>query len=207
MKTEHKLQAMAMVRSEQSAKLVAGTLSGLLLVAGLVLLGLDEGVPHWGLAAAALFAVLSWASMLRPALWADGSTLVLRNMFETVYLPMAAVEGIALRQVLSLRVGGRRYVSPVIGRKLGRAARRARVTESALSSMEGLVVSESADRSVSHADMIEQRLRVLCAQARRDADVRLGSPEQAHLAGGVRREPAWVSIGLTALLLAITLVS
>jgi len=38
MKTEHKLQAMAMVRSEQSVKLVAGTLSGLLLVAGLVLL-------------------------------------------------------------------------------------------------------------------------------------------------------------------------
>ncbi len=38
MKTDHKLQAMAMVRSEQSVKMVAGTLSGLLLVAGFVLL-------------------------------------------------------------------------------------------------------------------------------------------------------------------------
>lgn len=38
MRSERTLQAMTMVRSEQSAKLVAGTLSGLLLVVGLLLL-------------------------------------------------------------------------------------------------------------------------------------------------------------------------
>jgi hypothetical protein len=82
-----------------------------LLLAGVVVV---VGVADWGsigapvVAGAVLAAVLAWASMLRPALWATDDELVMRNMLETVHVPLAAVEQLAVRQVLAVRAGDKR---------------------------------------------------------------------------------------------------
>ena len=74
-------------------------------------------------AGAVLAAVLAWASMLRPALWVAGEHLVMRNMLETVHVPLAAIEQLAVRQVLAVRAGDKRYVSTVVGRPWRKAVR------------------------------------------------------------------------------------
>ena len=98
-------------------------LAGVVVVAGAV----DAGsVPLPVLAGAVLAAVLAWASMLRPALWATTEHLVMRNMLETIHVPLAAIEQLAVRQVLALKAGEKRYVSTVVGRPLRKAMRTGR---------------------------------------------------------------------------------
>ena len=77
---------------------------------------LDDGFPAWVGGVALLVGVLSWAAMLRPALWATEEHLVMRNLAETVHIRLAAVEELAVRQVLAVRAGDRRLVSTVLGR-------------------------------------------------------------------------------------------
>ena len=89
-------------------------LAGLLVVVGLAYL--DDGFPPWVVAAGLLVGVLSWAAMLRPALWATRDHLVMRNLAETVHIRLAAVEEMAVRQVLAVRAADRRFVSTVVGR-------------------------------------------------------------------------------------------
>ncbi|WP_457205999.1 hypothetical protein [Nocardioides sp. P5_C9_2] len=139
-------------------------------------------------AGAVLSAVLAWASMLRPALWVSGDHLVMRNMLETVHVPLAAIEQLAVRQVLAVRAGDRRYVSTVVGRPWRRAVRTRRTQDAPA---EGGVPGNP-----SYADFVEERLHLLMEQARTAAGVRSLSDEQAALAAGVRREPALLPIGL-----------
>ena len=72
-----------------------------------------------------------YTSTVRPRVLVQGRELVLRNMLTTVYIPLAAIEEIAVRQVLAVRVGGKRYVCAGVGRTLrqamkGSAVQRAR---------------------------------------------------------------------------------
>jgi hypothetical protein len=162
-------------------------LAGVVVVAGTV----DAGsVPPPVLAGAVLAAVLAWASMLRPALWATTEHLVMRNMLETVHVPLAAVEQLAVRQVLALKVGEKRYVSTVVGRPLRKAMRTGR-------SGKAPVEEATPAPGLPYADFVEQRLHQLMAEARTAAGVESLSDEQLALAADVRREPAWVPIGLT----------
>jgi hypothetical protein len=150
----------------------------------------DQGFPAAVVAGAVLAAVLAWASMLRPALWVrDGEVLVMRNMLETVQLRLAAVEELALRQVLAVRVADRRWVSPVVGRSWRKS----------MTSGRGPAASDPAKvaaAAVSYPDFVEERLRLLVEDARTSAGVRPGSPEQLALPDAVRREPAWAAIAL-----------
>ena len=50
-----------------------------------------------------------------------GRDLVLRNMLSTIHLPLAAIEEIAVQQVMAVRVGGKRYVCAGVGRTLRQA--------------------------------------------------------------------------------------
>ena len=77
---------------------------------------LDDGFPAWVGGVALLVGVLSWAAMLRPALWVTEEHLVMRNLADTVRIRLAAVEELAVRQVLAVRAGDRRLVSTVLGR-------------------------------------------------------------------------------------------
>ncbi|HEY0952867.1 hypothetical protein [Nocardioides sp.] len=78
--------------------------------------------------AAVLGALLVWAALLRPAVWISGDDLVLRSMFHTDHVPLAAITQVAVGQVLAVVANGRRYTSPVIGYSVRQTvkARRAR---------------------------------------------------------------------------------
>ncbi len=135
---------------------------------------------------AVLVGVLVHGSMLKPLVRATEDELELVNLFETVRLPLAAVESVVVRQVLAVCVGDKRYVSPAVGRTFRQALRKPRSTrELAMTPVpgEGLV----AEEGMNYADYVEDRLRELCAQARSRHRVKMGSEQQAELAG--RRLP------------------
>lgn len=169
-------------------------------VAGLAYLG--DGFPDWVIGAALLVGVVAWAAMLRPALWATQEHLVMRNLVETVHIRLAAVEEMAVRQVLAVRADDRRWVSTVVGRSW----RKALTTRSAVGA-----AGESAPRDeMPYADFVENRLHELVHAARTSAGVRAGSKEQLALPDAVRREPAWLPLGLiaaSALVLTVALVT
>lgn len=157
----------------------------------------DEGFPTWVAALALLVAVLAWAAMLRPALWITGDHLVMRNLVETVHIRLAAVEELAVRQVLAVRAADRRWVSPVVGRSWRKALVSGPASPDASDPQEGM----------HYADFVEHRLYELVDGARTSAGVRPGSKEQLALPGAVRRERAWLPIGLIAAALGLLVVS
>lgn len=76
---------------------------------------------------ALLFGLLAWATLLRPRVGLRGDTLLVRGMLSTVEIPVAAVDNVAVRQVLAVWAGEHRYVSPAIGlpyRDIARERRR-----------------------------------------------------------------------------------
>lgn len=165
-------------------------------VAGVGVAYLGDGFPPAVIAAAALAGVLAWAAMLRPALWVrDGEVLVMRNMLDTVHVRLAAVEELALRQILAVRAGERRWVSAVVGRSWRKSLGSGRRPGS----------TAEPGAKVVYADFVEERLRRLVDDARAAAGVRPGSPEQLALPDAVRRERAWLPIALV-LLAAVALV-
>lgn len=171
----------------------SGRVSGVLVIvlAGVVLvvtvLDPSAGMPLPVVAAAVLAAVLAWAVMLRPALWVSDGHLVMRNAFETVTVPLAAIERTAVGRVTVVRAGPRKLVSTVVHRSLRKVV---------LGSSPG---DEPGLGEAHLADHVEQRISQLAEEARRQQGVALFSDEQEALADGVRREPAWLPIGLSAL--------
>ncbi len=149
----------------------------------------DPGaVPAVVVTLVVLGGVLAWATMLWPALSVNAEHLVMRSIFATVWLPLAAIEELAVRQVLAVRVGRRRYVSPVVGRSWRRSfveGRPPRRTQ-----------PERSVAEIAYPDYVEQELRHRMEDARAAAGVGLFSDEQLALAQQVRREPAWLPIGL-----------
>lgn len=75
----------------------------------------DTGRPLGVAILALLGGLLVWVVMLRPALWATDHDLVMRGMYRTDRIPLAAIDRVAISQVTSVTVGERRYVTPVIG--------------------------------------------------------------------------------------------
>jgi len=155
----------------------------LVLVAAVILAGIfdhDEDFPVTMIAGAVVFGALVWSSMLRPRVWATESDLVLRNMLDTVWIPLAAIESVVVRQVLAVAAGDSRYVSPAIG----------------LSWRQTYKATHGARKSgtESYPVFVEERISQLAEDARARLGVRRYSDEQVALASGVRREPAWVEI-------------
>ncbi|MCW2735854.1 hypothetical protein [Nocardioides sp.] len=148
---------------------------------------LDDGFPTWVIGAALLVGVLAWAAMLRPALWATGDHLVMRNLAETVHIRLAAVEEMAVRQVLAVRAADRRWVSTVVGRSWRKTITSRQAPGEA-----------TPHQDMPYADFVENRLYDLVDSARTAAGVRPGSPDQLALPDAVRREPAWLPLGLIA---------
>ncbi len=156
----------------------------------------DEGFPLWVAAGALLLGVLAWAAMLRPALWVTADHLVMRNLTETVHVRLAAVEEMAVQQVLAVRADDRRWVSTVVGRTWRKALQSRRRAAHA-----------GPEEGMPYADFVEHRLYELVDGARTAAGVRPGSPEQLALPDAVRRERAWVPVGLIAVSVLLLLVS
>jgi hypothetical protein len=179
---------------------VTGVLAVLLAAAVVVIALVDpqRGFSAPVTAVAVLVGLLAWSAMLRPALWVTERHLVMRNMLETIHIPLAAIEELAVRQVLAVRAGDRRFVSSVVGRPLRKVMRHhpREVADPAKPPTE-----------VAYADFVEDRVRELAEQARDRAGVRRGSEEQLALAADVRREPAWVPIALVAVALVVVVLT
>ena len=153
---------------------VVGVLAVLLAVALMVYAIVDGedglGAPYaWG---AAFAAILSYAALLRPAVRVDSGGLVLRNMLDTNVIPLAAIEEVAVRQVLAVRAHEKRYVSPAIGSSFLRTIRPR--------------TDRSGERELTYPDYVRDRILHLADGARR----RAGSGEVAP----VSREWAWPEI-------------
>ncbi len=162
----------------------------------------DDGFPLWVAAGGLLMGVLAWAAMLRPALWATREHLVMRNLADTVHIRLAAVEEMAVRQVLAVRAADRRFVSTVVGRtwrKTLQSRHRPGGTDTgaALAPTEGM----------HYADFVENRLHDLVDTARSRAGVRPGSTEQLALPDAVRRQRDWLPTSLLAAAVALLVVS
>ncbi|MCY7396376.1 MAG: hypothetical protein LH468_09545 [Nocardioides sp.] len=153
-------------------------------------------LPGWVLSGAVLSGLLFWSAIIRPSVSATGDTLVLRNMFEDVRIPLAAIQEHAVRQVLAVRVADKRYVGSGIGRSFA-ASRSTRVP----------APDGGATRGIHPADYVETRIAGLAADARDRARVRHRSEEQAALAADVERTPTWRVIGPLAVSLVALAVS
>ena len=97
-----------------------------LLAAALTVYALVDGEDGFGAAyawGAAFAGILSYAALLRPAVRVESGALVLRNMLDTNVVPLAAIDEVAVRQVLAVRANEKRYVSPAIGNSFFRTIR------------------------------------------------------------------------------------
>jgi hypothetical protein len=179
---------------------------GLTLAVAVVAVGLvDRGaVADWVIALAALGGLLVWAAVLRPRVSLLGDDLVLRNMLETITIPLAAVEELAVRQLLAVRAGERRYVSPALGKSRRQLRKPASGGAKALGGRRG---DRAAQVSVDYADFVEGRIRQRMEDARAARGIRVGSTEQVALASEVRRSPAWPELAGVIVLLAAVLVA
>jgi hypothetical protein len=162
---------------------------GLALVIAVLAAGVldsDGDLPVTMIAGAVLFGALIWSAMLRPGVWVTEGDLVMRNMLDTVRIPLAAIESVVVRQVLVVGAGDSRYVSPAIGHSWrqtfkathGGAARR--------------------NATESYPVFVEERISRLAEDARARLGVERYSDEQVALASGVRRQPAWAEISVLA---------
>src|SRR5687767_6831466 len=90
---------------------VPGVLA-VLMAAALTVYALVDGEDGLGAAyawGAAFAGILSYAALLRPSVRVDSGSLVLRNMLDTNVVPLAAIEDVAVRQVLAVRANEKRY--------------------------------------------------------------------------------------------------
>jgi hypothetical protein len=156
---------------------------GVIFCIGVVVLGLAErerGFPPSIVWAALFGAVLFWAATLRPRVRVTASELCMRNMLSTISVPLASIEQIVVRQVLSVRAGERRYVSAAVGKSWRQAMRSDR--------------PRKQGAEASYPVFVEERLHQLAEDARAREGIALMSDEQLALARGVRREWAWPEI-------------
>lgn len=162
---------------------------GLAVVAVTLVIGVvdsDADYAPWVWPLCGLVAVLLWAALVRPAVTIDRERLVLRNMLQTVSIPMAAIEQVGVGQVIAVRVGDKRYT----GTGISRSRRQSRKDAG----------RDDDPTQLSAGGLLESRIGRLAEDARDVRGIRLMSDEQAALAGQVRREPARVEIALLAVL-------
>ena len=138
-------------------------------------------------------------------------------MLETIQVPLAAIDQVVVRQVLAVRVGEKKFVSPAVGRKLRKVMRGRRPTDMLMPRLPDQIDdgvgptsgTKPLPTTIDYVDHVEGRLRELVDEARARHGVRPYSDEAEALAAGVRRVPSWPEIGAlaaTTVLFVVTLV-
>jgi hypothetical protein len=179
---------------------VTALVAGLVALAFILAWAIDiQRVALWVPAVALLGAGVVWISTLRPRVKVQNHELVLQNMVTTTYLPLASIDEVAVRQVMAVRAGGRRYVCAGVGRSL-RSALKGSSAERARGQLGGLrgELAKVPEPGMHYADFVELRVRELINEDRVRRDVKKFSPEADELAKQVRREPAWPVIAALA---------
>jgi hypothetical protein len=156
------------------------------LILVLAIVPFDAGRPLGIAILAVLGALLVWVALLRPAMWVTARDLVMRGMFRTDSIPLAAIDKVVVTQVFAVSAGGKRFVSPTVG-YTARQTMRAKVrTRGATAKTESEVDT--------HQIFVEARVSHLAQDTRDRLGIKKGSPEQEALAAGVRRTYAWPEI-------------
>jgi hypothetical protein len=164
---------------------VVGVL-GLLIVLVILVLGVREGFPLWMIGLVVTAGVLIWSALLRPGVRIVGDELVLRNMFLTHAVPLAAVEEVAVGRVLVVRAGDRKLISPAIGRSLNQVVRPRKAVRGGPDSGRDLVKLAGS----SYPDFVVERIRLAASDHRAQPGIRAMSQDQQDLTEQVRRSPA-----------------
>ena len=169
---------------------------GLVVAAGILVLAvMDPGsIPLPVVAGVILAAVLIWATMLKPQVSVRDHHLVLRNSLETSRIPLAAIDELAVRQVLAVRVGRKRFVSPGVGRSARQAIKSSRAAPPDHSNLAlgpfGGSSPAQVKGGIAYADFVEQRIKDLVALDRERRGVRAHESEASE----VTRETAFIEI-------------
>jgi hypothetical protein len=158
-------------------------------ILALAIAGWSTGRPLGVAILALLGALLVWVVMLRPGMWATDRDLVLRGMYRTDTVPLAAIDRVAVGQVTAVSVGDRRYLSPVVG-----YSARQTVKLRAAAKKAGTGAPSATD---TYQVFVEERIGHLA----RDARDRGADP-----AAPARRTYAWPELAGTAVLVVAFLV-
>jgi hypothetical protein len=158
-------------------------------ILGLAIAGWSTGRPLGVAILALLGALLIWVVMLRPGLWATDRELVLRGMYHTDTIPLAAIDRVAVGQVTAVSVGEKRYLTPVVGYSARQTVKLRAATKKA-----GTGAPSATD---TYQVFVEERISHLA----RDARDRNLDP-----AATVRRTYAWPELAGTAVLVVAFLV-
>ena len=163
---------------------------GLALVAFVLVLGIpgigDDEYPPAVYACCGLVAVALWVVFIRPAVAVVGDRLILHSPLSTVRVPLAAIEQVVVRQWLTVRAGDRTFTSSGTGRSNRQAMR-----DDRRGAVTGAEIAQ-----LSYGAIVERRIDKLAEEAQTMQGVARYSDEQQVLAAAVRREWAWVEIGL-----------
>ncbi len=181
-------------------------------LAALFVISASPRIAVAGVIACAFVAVLVWAAMLRPSVSATSEELEMRTLFETVTIPLAAVETVVVRRYLLVRAGGRRYVCPAISRSLRKTVR----SELKWSGGGGGMLSPSLGgaqeisglggrdaagaHDLDYPDFVEQQIEQLAVNDRARRGIEARSEEEYELGSRVERRPAWLELGALAVL-------
>jgi hypothetical protein len=166
-----------------------------------------------GILACALGAVLIWAAMLRPNVYAVTGELRMTTLFETVTIPLASIENVIVRRYLVVRSGGKKYICPAISRSLRKTVRAEMKwtggtrgipgTPNVEERAGGLATHLNKDQDLAYADFVEQRIQALASEDRAKRGIEARSEEEYELGSQVVRRTAWpVIIALSVLLVA-----
>lgn len=150
--------------------------------AGALIIG--DAVTDWHAAVTLgglLFILLAYVAFLRPVVGVADGDLVLRHLYSTQRVPVAAIETVTIGRTFQASAAGRHYVSSAIMRPLRQAVR----------------LSGPAHPEKSYPDFVESRILHLAEEARTSAGVARESDAQWALAEDVRRTWSWPLIALT----------
>ena len=154
----------------------------------------DAGIPGWLVWLSLLFGVLAFGSMLLPAIWLTSERLVLRNMLETVSIPLGSIEQVVVRQVTAVLAGEKRYVSSAVGKSWRQALRSNRTGRA----HDPTMLQPANPHDMAYADFVQQRIYERATQHRSRLGIANSSDEQLELARGIEREPGWPMIAAVA---------
>jgi len=197
-----------------NGRLVGGIGLALCLVAAVMLVVTgSRAVAVSGVIGCAFVGVLVWMALLRPSVSATPSELRLRTVFESVSIPLASVDTVLVRRYLLVRSGGRRYICPAISRPLRKTIREelkwsgsslmqpgASMERLGEATGENLQTEVKSEQELAYADFVEQRIASLAANDRARRGIAERSEEEYELGSQVVRRPAWLEIGVLAVL-------
>ena len=132
----------------------------LVLWAVIAVFSIVYGGPLALIAGLVVAAVLTYVALIRPQVGTTTDDLVYRQMFSDLRIPLASIEALEVSRYFQVTVGGKRYISPAVGRS------RRRLRRSAIESRMGGLAAARRDEGVNYGDMVEDAAKARVADAK-----------------------------------------